>query len=449
MMITKKYLPRRTVLRGLGAALALPLLDSMTPAFAGVRDTAAKAVRRLGVIYVPMGMNMAKWTPPTEGALELTPILEPLASFRDRLVVVSGLDSQEGTGNDNGPHPRVQAAWLTGARARQTDGIDIRAGVSMDQIAARAFANETQFASLELALEAVDTPNGGCANFGYSCAYSSTIAWSTPTTPLPMEFNPRAVFERLFGTSASTDQRTRLAQIQRNRSLLDAVTEKIARLEKRIGPGDRAKLTQYLDAVRDVERSIQKAEEQVARELPVVDRPVGVPATFEEHAKLMYDLLALAYQCDMTRVFTFLYGREASIRSFPEIGVSDGWHPVSHHGDNPVQLEKQAKINIYHMKMFAYFLEKLRSTADGDGSLLDHTTILYGSGMSDSQRHMPLNLPTLIVGGPTADIKGGRHIRYPHGTPLANLHVTLLEKVGVPAEHLGDSTGELDLLSGI
>jgi hypothetical protein len=319
----------------------------------------------------------------------------------------------------------------------------------MDQIAARAFANETQLASLELALEAVDTPNGGCAVNGYSCAYSSTIAWSTPTTPLPMEVNPRAVFERLFGTSDSTDQRTRLAQIQRNRSLLDAVTEQVARLEKRIGPGDRGKLTQYLDAVRDVERRVQKAEEQVARELPVVDRPAGVPATFEEHAKLMYDLLALAYQCDMTRVSTFLYGREASVRTFPEIGVSESWHPVSHHGDNPEQLEKQAKINSYHVKMFAYFLEKLRSTADGDGSLLDHTTILFGSGMSDSQRHMPRNLPTLIVGGPTADIKGGRHIRYPHGTPLANLHVTLLQKVGVPEEHLGDSTGRLDLLSGI
>ena len=449
MIITKRALPRRTVLRGLGAAVALPLLDSMVPAAVALRNTAANPVRRLSVVYVPMGMNMAKWTPPAEGPLTLSPTLEPLATFRDRLVVVGGLASQEATGNDNGPHPRAQTAWLTGARAKRTEGVDLHAGISMDQIAAQEFGKQTQLASLELALEAVDTLNGGCASYGYSCVYSNTLVWRSASTPLPMEVNPRAVFERLFGAADTTDRATRLDRIRKTRSLLDAVTEKIARLGNGLGPRDRAKLTEYVEAVRDVERRIQKAEEQVDLELPTVGRPAGVPETFAEHATLMYDLLTLAYQADLTRVSTFLYSREASVRSFPEIGIPDPWHPMSHHQNNPEKLEKQARLNVFHMGLFAKYLEKLRSTPDGDGSLLDHTLIVYGSGISDSNLHSYEDLPTVVVGGPATGVQGGRHVRHPSGTPIANLHRTLLSKIGVPVERFGDSTGELPLLSGV
>ena len=449
MIVTKKSLARRTVLRGLGAAIALPLLDSMVPAFAAVRNTAARPVRRLSVVYAPMGMDMASWTPPAEGALELSPILGPLAAFKDRLVVLGGLDSTVADVNDNGPHPRAQTAWLTGARARRTEGVDLHAGISMDQIAAQEFGKETQLASLELALEAVDTLNGGCASYGYSCAYSNTIAWRSATTPLPMEVNPRAVFERLFGDADTTDKRERLARIQKTSSILDAVTQKIAHFQKQLGPVDRTKLDEYLEAVRDVERRIEKAEEQVDRDLPSVERPAGIPETFEAHGKLMYDLLTLAYQTDMTRVSTFLYGREASVRSFPEIGLADAWHPLSHHQNNPEQLAKQARINTFHMDLFGYFLEKLQSTPDGEGSLLDHTVLLYGSGMSDSNMHLYEDLPTLVVGGPAAQIEGDRYIRYPDGTPLANLHRTLLAKLGIPVESFGDSNGQLPMLSSV
>ena len=450
MIITKKHLPRRTVLRGFGATIALPFLDGMVPALAAIRNTAAEPVRRLGVFYVPMGMNMAKWTPAGDGReLELSPTLQSLAPFQDRLVLLGGLASQEATGNDNGPHPRAQAAWLTGARAKRTEGVDLHVGISMDQIAAQAFGHETQLASLELALEAVDTLNGGCASYGYSCVYTNTIAWRSATTPLPMEVNPRAVFERLFGIAESTDPQTRLARIRKDRSLLDAVNEKVASLQKQLGPRDRTKLTEYLEAVRDVERRVQKAEEQADQELPTVDRPGGIPATYEEHAKLMFDLLTLAYQSDLTRVSTFLYGREASVRTFPEIGIPDSWHPMSHHQDKPEALEKQAKLNSFHMELFAYFLEKLQSTDDGEGSLLDHTVLLYGSGMSNSNLHVYEDLPTLVVGGKAAGIKGNRHLRYPERTPIANLHLTLLDRVGVPEEQFGDSNGTLTTLSDV
>lgn len=449
MIITKKALPRRTVVRGLGATLALPLLDSMVPAAVALAKTAAHPVRRLSVVYVPMGMNMERWTPATEGPLTLSPTLKPLEAFRDRLLVVGGLVSQEATGNDNGPHPRAQTAWLTGARAKRTEGVDIHAGISMDQIAAQEFGKQTQLASLELALEAVDTLNGGCASYGYSCVYSNTLVWRSASTPLPMEVNPRAVFERLFGAADSTDRQTRLDRIRKNRSLLDAVTEKLARLSNSLGPRDRTKLTEYVEAVRDVERRIQKAEEQVDLELPTVGRPAGVPETFAEHAKLMFDLLVLAYQADLTRVSTFLYSREASVRSFPEIGIPDPWHPMSHHQNNPDKLEQQAKLNVFHLGLFAQYLEQLRSTPDGDGSLLDHTLLLYGSGISDSNIHLYENLPTVVVGSPATGIQGGRHLRYPKGTPLANLHRTLLSKMGVAVERFGDSTGELPLLSNV
>ena len=441
MIVTGVSLSRRTVLRGLGSAIALPLLDSMIPAFAA-SPSAAAPVARLAAIYVPMGANMSKWTPAAVGALELTPILQPLAAFKDRLVVVSGLDSREAEGNDGGTHPKAQATWATGARAKRTEGVDIRAGISMDQIAARAFEEETQLSSLELALESVDTFAGGC-ELGYSCAYNGTIAWRTPTTPLPMEPNPRLVFERLFGTSETTDAGARVARSRRGRSILDAVTEKIGGLQKRVGPADRNKLDQFLEAVRDVERRLQKIEAQSDRELPLVEQPAGIPATFEEHAKLMFALQTLAYQTDLTRVTTMMMGREASARSFPEIGIPDTWHPLSHHAGDPVKLEKQAKLNTFHVGLLAYLLDKLQSTPDGDGSLLDHTTLLYGSGMSDSDLHLPAELPTLVVPSQGSGITGGRHVKYDGQVPLANLQLSLLQSLGMSIQQFGDSTGAL------
>jgi hypothetical protein len=443
MIVTKKALSRRTILRGMGAAMSLPLLDSMVPAFAA----APAPIKRLGIVYVPMGMNMPLWTPAKEGALELNTIQQPIAAFKDRLLVLSGFDSKQADAHDGGVHPRCQTAWLTGAKAFPTEGLGIRAGISMDQIAAQHFQKDTQLASMELALESFEL--AGACNFGYSCAYNNTLCWRNDTTPLPMEVNPRVVFERMFGTADSTEQRARIAYIKKRKSILDAMTNRVAALNTKIGPDDRTKVTQYLDAVRDVERRIQKAEEQVGKELPVVEQPVGVPAVFEDHAKLMFDLQALAYQTDLTRVVTYMFGKEQSNRPFPEIGVPEAHHPLSHHQDNPEKMAKQAKVNTFHMKLFSYFLEKLQSTPDGDGSLLDHTVILYGSGMSNSNLHLMWDVPTMVIGGSVFDIKGGRHIRYPKGTPLTNLQLTLLDKVGVRVDHFGDSNGELNLVSDL
>ena len=445
MIVTGRHLSRRTVLRGLGVSLALPLLDSMVPAFAARRTTAAlQPVKRLAAVYAPMGMNMSQWTPSTEGPLALSPILAPLAGFKERLLVVSGLDNASavaGRDGASGGHSRCQGTWLTGARAKRTEG-EAEIGTSMDQVAAQAIGGETQLASLELALESVDLV--GACETGYTCAYVGTISWRNPRTPLPMEVNPRAVFERLFGASESTDRRSRLLQIEADRSILDAVNADMVQLQQKIGSADRTKVEQYFEAIRDVERRISRASEQVDQELPVVDRPSGVPATFEDHAALMYDLLALAYQTDLTRVSTFMIGRDLSARTFPEIGVPDPWHPLSHHGNNPESLAKQAKLNIYHMNLFARFLEKLQATPDGDGSLLDHTLLLYGSGMSNSNVHHPLDVPTMVVGNSTVGIQGDRHLRVPSQT-LANLQLSLLERMGVQAESFGDSTGPLAL----
>ena len=446
MIVTKKHLARRTVLRGVGAAIALPLLDGMVPAFAAIRNTAARPVRRLGVVYAANGMAMKHWRPEKVGALELAPIQMPLAPFRDRLLVVSGLDSKEADAKDTAVHARIQATWLTGVRAKRTEGPDIRLGISMDQIVAREFGDETQLASLELAMEPADLA-GACLP-GYSCAYKNTVSWRDATTPLPMEFNPRAVFERLFGATPSTSPEARRALIERRRSILDGVTDKVAELQRRIGTGDRLKLTQYLEAVRDVERRMERAEAQADQELPEVDRPAGVPASFEEHARLMFDLLVLAYQTDLTRVSTFALGRELSIRTFPEIGVPDPHHPLSHHQNDPVKLAKLAKIQTFHMQLFAEFLGKLQATPDGDGTLLDQTLLFYGAGMSDSNLHYMYDLPALVVGGPNFRIKTGRHLAY-GDTPLANLQLTLLDKLGLPVERFGDSTGQLNLLSDL
>jgi len=447
MIITKTHLPRRTILRGAGATLALPLLDAMVPALAATRLTAAAPVRRFGAIYVGMGFNMPIWTQPQDGAMEVNSILAPIEAHRERLLVVSGCDSKEGDGIDGGQHPRMQTSWLTGHRAFRTEGVNIHAGTSLDQVVARHFEKDTQLASMELAIESTDLL--GTCSLGYSCAYNNTIAWRTPTTPLPMENNPRAVFERLFGASDSTDARSRLSEIRTDKSVLDSVTKKVNTFKTGLGAGDRHKLSEYLDAVRDVERRVQKAEEQVARELPVVDRPVGIPATFEEHVRLMFDLQMLAFQTDLTRVFSFLMVREASVRSYPEIGVPDSHHPLSHHQNNPEKLARQAKLNTFQMKMLSHFVDKLAKTPEGDGMMLDHTMLLYGSGMSDSNLHLHKNLPTVVVHGKGFGIAGNRHLKNPDGTPLANLHLAMLHKLNLPVEKFGDSSGKLNLMTGL
>ncbi len=451
MMITQKFLPRRTVLRGLGASLALPLFDGMVPAFAAIRNTAASPARRFGAIYVPNGVEMRAWTPAADRTkLELTPVLEPLAPVRQQVNVLTGLADKVAIprpGEGIGDHARAASTWLTGVHVKKTEGRDIRAGISMDQIAAQELGKDTQLSSLELAIDSVEVL--GACDQGYSCAYANTIAWRTPTTPLPMENNPRAVFERLFGATDSTDVRARLARLRQDRSILDFVTDEAAGLKRSLGAGDQVKLAQYLDAVRDVERRIQKAEEQSDREIPVVDQPVGIPGTFEEHCRLMFDLLTLAYQTDLTRVATFMFGKEVSGRSFPEIGVPGGHHGYSHHQNDPDNLAMLAKINTHHIRQFAYFLEKLQSTPDGDGSLLDHSLFIYGSGISDGNLHFHLDLPTLLAGGSGGHVEGGRHLRYDHDTPLSNLHLAVLDKLGLPVETFGDSTGALGYLSDV
>ncbi|MXY17180.1 MAG: DUF1552 domain-containing protein [Acidobacteria bacterium] len=451
MFISQKHLPRRTVLRGLGASLALPLLDGMVPAYAALRKTAANPVRRLGVCYVPNGMEMRAWTPAGEGReFDFSQILQPLAPFRSQTNVLTGLADKVAVprpGEGIGDHARASATFLTGVHVKKTEGADIRAGVSMDQIAARQLGAETQLASLELGVDSVETL--GACDAGYSCAYTNTIAWRTATTPLPMENNPRAVFERLFGSTDSTDVAARLARIRQDRSVLDYVGDRVAGLQQTLGPGDRTKLDQYFDAVRDVERRIQMAEEQSDREIPLFEQPAGIPDTFEAHSRLMFDLLALAYQTDLTRVGTFMLSREVSGRAYPEIGVPDSHHGCSHHQNDPAKLEKLAKINTFHMQQFAYFLDKLQSTPDGDGTLLDHSMLIYGSGISDGNIHFHMDLPVVMVGGGGGTLKGGRHLRYANDTPLTNLYVSVLGKLGVPVEQFGDSTGKLEYLSEI
>jgi hypothetical protein len=451
MIHLHKHLPRRTILRGMGAAIALPFLESMTPAFAAITKAAAPRIRRLGVIYVPNGMNMAQWTPAAPGPLEMTRILKPLADYRENLLLVGGLDNAEADGHPGdggGDHSRAQAAFLTGVHAKKTEGADILNGVSMDQIAARELAKETQLASLELGLEMNEIAGSG--EDGYSAAYSGALAWRTPEQPLPVEADPRAVFERLFGASDSTDRATILARIKKNRSILDSVTEELGSLNRGLGPRDRSKLSEYLESIRDLERRIQRAEEQSGRELPTVVRPSGVPDSYPEHARMMFDLMALAFQTDLTRIVTFLIGREKSGRAYPEAGVPESHHSVSHHQNRPEIMEQVAKINTFHVELFSHLLDRMRSTKDGDGnSVLENSVILYGAGMADSDGHVHHDVPMLLAGGVSAGIKGGRHVRLPKGTPLTNLHLTLLDRLGVPVEHLGDSTGELPLLSEI
>jgi hypothetical protein len=444
MFISKLHLSRRTVLRGLGASLALPLLDSMVPALTALQKTAAGPVRRLGVFYVPNGMSMPYWWPKTEGPIaQLPATLQSLEKLKDRVLLCGGLaDEAANLVKGGGDHARSAGTFLTCVPFKITSGADVYASVSMDQMAAEEFSKETQLASLELGIES-NAMLGACDG-GASCAYTNTVAWRTPTTPLPIENDPRAVFERLFGTTGSTDPRARLARMQRDRSILDFVGQEVASLERVIGPQDKVKIDEYLESVRDIERRIQMAEEQNSRELPVVEQPVGVPSDYQQHAKLMMDLLALAYQTDLTRVSSFMLAREVSARAYPEIGVSDSHHPLSHHQDEAAKLERLHKINEYHFRQFAYLVTKLSEMKEGNGSMLDHTLFLYGTGISDSNTHFHDDLPIALVGGAAAGIKGGRYVRYAKGTPLANLHVTVLDKLGVKVDKLGDSTGRLD-----
>jgi hypothetical protein len=449
MMIFKKAIPRRAFLQGIGATIALPRLNAMVPAFATAAE--AKTPVRLGTVFVGNGMwPMDKWTPKTEGAgFELTPTMEPLAPFRDQLLVVSGLASKEGfpkPGDPSGEHMRASTTFLTGVRP-QIQG-DAHAGVSMDQIAAAKFGGETQLASLEVSLMGNHELVGVCEN-NASCLFVDTISWRTPTTPLPMETNPRSVFERLFGDVDSTDRTEQLARMRQQRSILDGMLQDTKKLLSTTDAADHAKLTEYLDAIRDIERRIQVAEEQSNREVPKVDRPSGIPASFDDYAKLMMDLQALAFQADLTRVITFMMSREGPTGglSYPQIGVPDNHHNISHHQNDPAKIEKLFRINVYNVKLFSYFLQKLKSTPDGDGNLLDHTILLYGSSLSNGNGHQFDNLPVLLAGGGGGQIKGGRHVRYPVDTAMTNLHLALLDKIGVPVEKLGDSSGELNLLS--
>ena len=452
MIITKNSLPRRTFLRGVGASLALPLLDGMVPAFAAVRNSAAKPIPRLFTGYVPNGVIMNQWTPADGEALtDLPATLQPLTPFKDKLLVVSGLADAPAfplPGEGTGDHVRAAATFLTGVHPKKTDGPDIRAGTSMDQIAAGVLGKETVLNSLELAID----PNEliGACEAGWSCAYANTLSWRNPTNPLPMENQPRAVFERLFGDTDNTTPEARLARIREDRSILDSLVHEVADFQRVLGPGDRTKVTQYLDAIRDIERRIQFAEAQSHRELPELARPSGgIPDTFEEHARMMVDLQVLAFQADLTRVITFMMSREVSPRTYPELGIPDPHHGLSHHQNRPEQMAKLAKLNQHHISQIAYFMEKLAATPDGDGTLLDQVLIQYGCGISDGNQHLHVNLPVLVAGGAAGRVKGGRHLRVAEETPLTNLQLAVLEKLGVPTEKLGDSTGVVKHLSGV
>jgi hypothetical protein len=444
-VVTGKKIDRRTFLYGTGAAVALPLLDAMTPAFAveSARPT------RLGWFQTPNGiMNLQnEFFQKDPGALEMGPILQPLADFKDRILTFSGLDSQQAAGlgfEIAGDHPRACTAWLTGTHAKMTAGADIHAGKSADQIAAQHFGQETQLASLQVALESAEVV--GSCEAAYSCAYFNTISWRDEQTPLPMEHRPRALFERLFGAAGTTDPKVLAALRQEDRSILDAVGEDVKRLRGKLGLKDRGKIDQYTDAMRDVERRIQRAEAQKDRDIPALEGPGGIPTVFSDYFKLMSDVMVLAYQTDMTRVITFQMGHEMSLRSYPELGFTDSHHSQTHHHGEAEKIAKVIQINTFHTKMLAYYLDKLRSTPDGDGSLLDHTLIMYGAALSDANLHLYTDLPVLMVGGGINGIKGGQHIKYPSRTPLTNLLLTMLDKAGVPKmETLGDSSGRLDL----
>ena len=441
MIITKKALPRRTFLKGVGATLSLPLLDAMVPAATALEKTPAKPVRRLGYVFMPMGCDITRWTPPGGEKLDkLSPILSSLEPVKQDVTIVSNLELANAY---PGSHATSNSAFLSAAKAKVTESTDYYLGTTADQIAARHIGQSTQLPSLEMAMDLLKLV-GQCDN-GYACVYQNNLSWSSPTTPLPAEAHPRIVFESLFGEGGTAQERR--AALRKRASLLDSISEEITRLQRDLGPADRAKLEEYLTAVREVERRIQTAESDAAKnQLPDLDRPLGVPASYADHARLMFDLQVLALQGDVTRVTTFQLARETSNRTYPEIGVPDPHHPLSHHGNNAEKVALMAKINSFHVSLFAEFVLKLKKTTDGNGSLLDHSLYLYGSGMGNPNVHDHTNLPTIVAGGAAGKMRGGRHIQYDKPTPLANLHLSLLNKVGVPMESFADSTGTVDEL---
>src|SRR6187401_219474 len=438
MFITKSSVSRRTVLRGIGATLSLPLLDAMVPALTPLALTAATPTKRFGAIFVPMGERPSHWTPSTSGAnFEFSPILKPIEKFRDYVNVVSNIDRPLA-----GTHAVSTGTWLTGAAPKRTEAEDFIAGTSLDQLIAAQIAKDTVFPSLEIATEDQSGYVGAC-DVGYSCAYMSTISWKAPTVPMPMETNPRVVFERMFGRPGSADDR--LLRMRQNRSILDSVRGDVSSLEKGLGARDRVRLDQYLEHVREVEGRIQRAEKKATTDLEIPLAPVGIPDRWEEHATLMFDLMALAYEADLTRVFSFMLNREASQLVFPDLGFNEPWHHVSHHGNEPEKLALLVKLNTFQISLFGKFLDRLKNTADGDGSLLDHSTILWGSGMSDSNTHSPLDVPYLMVGKGAGAFVGNRHIAAAKGTQLANVMLTVAQKYGAEIDKFGVSTGAFSI----
>jgi Protein of unknown function (DUF1552) len=452
-MITRKHLPRRTFLQGMGTAIALPMLDAMTPALASITTPGAhaKAPVRLSFVYVPNGIVMKDWRPKGIGKeFEFTRILKPLEAFREDLFVLSGLDDHNGNALGDGPgdHARAGAAYLTGVHCKKTAGADIRNGISADQIAAQELASKTRFPSLELGCE--DSRTVGNCDSGYSCAYTNSISWRGPTTPMPPEVNPRMAFERLFGTvDYSLDPQIRARRMRYRKSILDLVREDTQKLVGRLGTADRRKIDEYLSAVREIEQRIESAEKENRELKPTIDKPAGIPIDFPDYAKLMYDLQVVAFQTDLTRVATLMIGREGSMRVYPEINIPDPHHPLTHHRNNADWIEKVAQINCLHVDLFAYFLKKLRSTPEDEGTLLDNSMIVYGSGLSDGNRHTHEDLPVLLVGRGGGSLKPGLHIVYPKGTPLTNLYMTLLDRMEVRPEKIGDSTGKVEHLTDL
>jgi hypothetical protein len=437
MFITKKYIPRRTFLRGVGVTLALPLLDSMVPAQTPLSATAASPRLRLGILYMPHGAVMNKWNPVGEGTtFEFSPTLRALEPFRDKVAILSGLALKPAIGT----HAGSPGAYLTGTPVVPTEGENVHAGTTIDQIAAQRIGQETPLPSLELATEDVSGLVGVCET-GFSCTYMNTISWRSPTEPLPMDINPRVVFERLFGEGESAA--TRLDRMKDDRSILDAVIQRVNRLQGALGASDRTRLSEYLDNLREIERRIQLAEKKNTTSVSLPSAPVGIPDDHEEHSNLMFDLIALAWQADMTRIATFMMCREASYRTFPKVGAPDPFHQTSHHLNNPDRIADLVKINTYHVGLVARFLAKLRATPDGDGNLLDHSLIFYGSPMSDSNRHDHTPLPVFLAGGAAGQLKGGRHIQLASNTPMSNLLLSILDKAGVHLDSIGDSTGRL------
>ena len=442
MAFPRKPLSRRTILRGAGAAVSLPFLDAMTRSASATESTKDSPIRRVGYVYIPMGFNPEGWTPEgRSGPLgELPTSLQSLTAVKDQLIVMTGMDLQNAY---PGSHATSNSAFLSAARAKLTESTDYYLGTTVDQVAAKQIGADSPLASLELAMDSSNTV-GQCDN-GYACVYQNNLSWSSPTTPLPAESHPRLVFEMLFGDGGSANER--LAALRRRASLLDSIGEELHRLQRELGAGDRNRVDEYLTSIREVERRIESAERSSRdNPLPDLDRPVGVPASYADHARLMFQLQVLAFRGDVTRVSTFQLAREASTRTYPEIGVPEPHHPTTHHGGNADKLKKVAKINQFHVSLFAEFLRSLAAIPEGDGTMLDHSLFLYGSGMGDPDAHDHTNLPILVAGGAAGNLRGGRHIRYRDPEPLSNLHLTLLNRAGVPLEKFADSTGRIDNL---